>query len=193
MSSCISWRISAGLNTMIKQRLETVELQSYLFGLFHEYAPVFVEPFEDALELTMLEYDLAGALAVGVEGGVGELFFEADNAPFGSVDLTLHGYEPRGDNVLPLVETGPDPAARRTAAAYPASFSRVQASVGTVVVVAAEVVDELPAFQLDDSGGELAQEVAVVRDKEQRPLVPQQGVFKGFERGDVEVVSRLVQ
>src|SRR5215208_1381257 len=169
------------------------ELQSYLFGFFHEYAPVFVESFEDALELAMLEHDLARALAVGVEGGVGELFFEADDAPFGSVDFTLHGYEPRGDNALPLVETGPDPAVRGTAAAYPASFSRVQAAVGAVVVVAAEVVDELPAFQLDDPGGELAQEVAVVRDKEQRPLVSQQGVFKGFERGYVEVVSRLVQ
>src|SRR5918998_3314823 len=103
----------------------------------------------------MLDHDFAGAFAVGVEGRVGEFFFEAGYPALCSVDLALHGHEPRGDDVLLLIQSWPDPATGRSAATSLASFSRVQAAVGAVVVVVAEVVDEFPTFQLDDAGGEL--------------------------------------
>src|ERR671917_2650871 len=84
-------------------------LEAGLFCLLEEHAPVRVEGFQGALELAVFEDHLAGALAVGVEGGAGELLLQAAQAALGCVDLALDRDEASGEYVLLLALTGPEP------------------------------------------------------------------------------------
>src|ERR671933_1083668 len=94
-------------------------LKACLFGLFEERAPVGVEGFERVLELAVFETRFAGALAAGVEGGVGELLLEAAQAALCGVDLALYGDEAGGENVLLLALPRADPLAGGGAAFLP--------------------------------------------------------------------------
>ena len=59
--------------------------------------------------------------------------------------------------------------------------------------VVARPVEEPAAVDLDDPGGQPAEERPVVGDEDQRPAEPEQVVFEPADRLDVEVVRRLVQ
>ena len=63
-----------------------------------------------------------------------------------------------------------------------------------VVGVAPGVRDEPPPLELDDPLRDRVEEVAIVRDEDERPLVRARQVrLEPFGGGDVEVVGRLVQ
>jgi hypothetical protein len=64
---------------------------------------------------------------------------------------------------------------------------------GQVAVVAVGPAGQPAAVQLDDAGGEPAQERAVVGDEQDRAVIAQQEVFKPVDGGQVEVVGGLVQ
>ena len=59
--------------------------------------------------------------------------------------------------------------------------------------VAAEIVADLPVFQLPDAGGEFVDEIPVVRDEDERALVVLQRILEPFARVDVQMVRRLVE
>ena len=64
---------------------------------------------------------------------------------------------------------------------------------GAVFFVAAEIVADLPVFQLPDAGGEFVDEIPVVRDEDERALVVLQRILEPFARVDVQMVRRLVE
>ena len=59
--------------------------------------------------------------------------------------------------------------------------------------VVARPVEEPAAVDLDDPGGQPAEERPVVGDEDQRPAEPEQVVFEPADRLDVQVVRRLVE
>ena len=61
-----------------------------------------------------------------------------------------------------------------------------------VGVVIAGIALEATAVEVDDAGGEAAQEGAVVGDEEKRAGKAHEKLFETLDRGDVEVVRRLV-
>ena len=62
-----------------------------------------------------------------------------------------------------------------------------------VVVPVARPAADLAAVDLDDARGQRAQEAAVVGDEHQRPAPLLEEAFQPVDRGDVEVIGRLVQ
>ena len=62
-----------------------------------------------------------------------------------------------------------------------------------VGVVIAGPARELAAVELDDAGGELAQEGAVVRDEEEGDLRVEQELLEPEDRVEIEVIGRLVE
>ena len=62
-----------------------------------------------------------------------------------------------------------------------------------VLVVAERVADELAVLELDDLAADRADEGAVVRDQHERPRVLGEEGLEPLDRGEVEVVGRLVE
>jgi hypothetical protein len=60
-------------------------------------------------------------------------------------------------------------------------------------LVIAGVDDELAGIDLDDRGGDAIDEVAVVRDQQQRSLVGGEEALEPFDGFDVQVVRGLVE
>ena len=93
---------------------------------------------------------------------------------------------------------------RRTHASSCASFLSNSASCSAstrssssrrleIGVVAGAVAAERAAIEIEDAGGEVAQEAAVVGDEDQRAAPALQRLLEVLDRVDVEVVRRLVQ